>query len=197
MKYLLETDAHFVQRLHEVNFVIENDTKVQMNFYTDIDKHHSHTVVVCCENFERKRGNIKVYKMKSLLTPVKPDAENKSCFFLAGVHNVGAEEAAAEWAPLTPQLTCQVYHLEQLCEDYHTNQLSRRFNAPGLWCDLTRQPLSSIFCQKIYWLQQNVPHYSHSENHHTRNNAPFTMKASCPETCVTQCFAPFLSWKGC
>ena len=56
MKYLLETDAHFVQRLHEVNFVIENDTKVQMNFYTDIDKHHSHTEVVCCEIFEKERG---------------------------------------------------------------------------------------------------------------------------------------------
>ena len=56
MKYLLETDAHFVQRLHEVNFVIENDTKVQMKIYTDIDKHHSHTLVVCCEDFEKEGG---------------------------------------------------------------------------------------------------------------------------------------------
>ena len=52
MKYLLETDAHFVQRLHEVN-----------------------TFNVLKSSYDA----------------------------LAGIHDVDAEEAAAEWTPLTCQ----------------------------------------------------------------------------------------------
>ena len=56
--------------------------------------------------------------------------ENEYQNFLAGVHNVSAEEAADEWTSLT------LHPVEKRRRPQPV--ISRLFNALGLCCDLTR-----------------------------------------------------------